>query len=108
YVAAKSAVVGLTRSAAAYYARRNIRFNALAPGLTDTPMAARALADPLIVSFVKNKQPLDGGRIGTPEDLASAAVFLLSDSSKFITGQVLAIDGGWSIADGWSPAAVQP
>jgi NAD(P)-dependent dehydrogenase (short-subunit alcohol dehydrogenase family) len=100
YAAAKSAVVGLTRSAAAYYARKNIRFNALAPGLTDTPMASRALTDPQIVSFVKSKQPLDGGRIGTPDDLAAAAVFLLSDASKFITGQVLAVDGGWSVADG--------
>jgi NAD(P)-dependent dehydrogenase (short-subunit alcohol dehydrogenase family) len=107
YAAAKSAVVGVTRSAAAYYAKRNIRFNALAPGLTDTPMAARALADPAIVSFVKSKQPLDGGRIGTPEDLAAAAVFLLSDASKFITGQILAVDGGWSVTDYGGEAAAE-
>jgi NAD(P)-dependent dehydrogenase (short-subunit alcohol dehydrogenase family) len=100
YAAAKSAVAGLTRYAAAYYAKKNIRFNALAPGLTDTPMSARALADPKIVEFVKNKQPLDGGRIGTPDDLAAAAVYFLSDASKFVTGQVLAIDGGWSVTDG--------
>lgn len=100
YAAAKAAVAGLTRYAAAYYAKKNIRFNAIAPGLTDTPMAARALSDPQIIAFVKSKQPLDGGRIGSPEDVAAAAVYFLSDASKFVTGQILAIDGGWSVTDG--------
>jgi NAD(P)-dependent dehydrogenase (short-subunit alcohol dehydrogenase family) len=100
YAAAKAGIVGLTRSAAAYYAKDGIRINVLAPGLVDTPMSARAMADPDIVRFVKSRQPLDGGRIGKPDDLAAAAVFLLSDSAKFITGQVLAVDGGWSISDG--------
>ena len=50
-------------------------------------------------SFIKNKQPLDGGRIGLPTDLNGAAIFLMSDAAKFITGQVLAIDGGWSLSE---------
>jgi NAD(P)-dependent dehydrogenase (short-subunit alcohol dehydrogenase family) len=100
YAAAKAAIVGLTKSAAAYYAPRNIRFNVLAPALVDTPMAARAIGNEDIVRYVRTKQPLDGGRPGVPEDLDGAAVWLLSDSSKFATGQVLAIDGGWSVSEG--------
>ena len=50
--------------------------------------------------FVRSKQPLDGGRIGTPEDLDAAVVYLLSDKSRFVTGQVLAVDGGWSVTEG--------
>jgi NAD(P)-dependent dehydrogenase (short-subunit alcohol dehydrogenase family) len=100
YAAAKAAIVGLTKSAAAYYAPRNIRFNVLAPALVDTPMAARAIGNEHIVRYVRTKQPLDGGRPGVPEDLDGAAVWFLSDSSKFATGQVLAIDGGWSVSEG--------
>ncbi len=100
YAAAKAAIIGLTQSAAAYYAQDNIRFNAIAPGLTDTPMAKRARTDKAIQAFVKSKQPLDGGRMATPEDLDGLAVLLLSDAAKFITGQVIAVDGGWSLNDG--------
>ena len=63
-------------------------------------MAARAAHDPAIQRFIRTKQPLDGGRIGLPQDLDDAAVFLLSDASRFITGQVLKIDGGWSVSEG--------
>ena len=100
YAAAKAAIIGLTRSAAAYYAKNNIRFNVIAPGLIETPMSQRAVGDEQIVEFVTAKQPLDGGRVGTPEDLDDAVISLLSDASKFVTGQVLAVDGGWSVSEG--------
>lgn len=100
YAATKSAVIGFTKSIAAYYADRNIRCNVLAPALVETPMAKRAAQDKVILNFIKTKQPLDGGRIGQPEDLDAAAVFFMSDSSKFTTGQVLAVDGGWCVSEG--------
>lgn len=100
YAAAKSAVIGFTRSIASYYAPYNIRINVIAPSLIETPMATRAAHDENILSFIKTKQPLDGGRIGIPEDTDGLAVFLLSDQSRFITGQVIAVDGGWSVTEG--------
>ncbi|HUQ65426.1 MAG TPA: SDR family NAD(P)-dependent oxidoreductase [Flavitalea sp.] len=100
YAAAKSAVIGFTRSIAAYYASQNIRVNVIAPALVETPMSQRAVNDAAISRFMKTKQPLDGGRIGIPEDTDGLAVFLLSDHAKFITGQVIAVDGGWSITEG--------
>jgi NAD(P)-dependent dehydrogenase (short-subunit alcohol dehydrogenase family) len=100
YAAAKSAVIGFTKSIAAYYASNNIRINLLAPALVETPMAQRAANDEKILSFVKTKQPLDGGRIGVPEDLDGAAVYFMSDYSKFTTGQVLSVDGGWAVSEG--------
>ncbi len=103
YATTKAAAVGLTTAAAAYYARHNIRFNALAPALVDTPLAQRAANDPEIMRYVSSKQPLDGGRIGHPEDADAAVVFFLSDESRFVTGQVLAVDGGWSVTEGQLP-----
>ena len=100
YAAAKSAVIGFTKSIASYYAAKNIRVNVIAPALIETPMSQRAVNDENISAFLKNKQPLDGGRTGIPEDTDGLAVFLLSDHSKFITGQVIAVDGGWSITEG--------
>ncbi len=100
YAAAKAAVIGLTKSCAAYYARQQIRFNAIAPGLTETPMSERATSDADVMNFITAKQPLDGGRVGQPADLDAAVVYLLSDESRFVTGQVLAIDGGWSVSEG--------
>lgn len=100
YAAAKSAVIGFTRSIASYYAAKNIRVNVIAPGLIETPMSQRAVTDEKIRTFLQNKQPLDGGRTGVAEDTDGLAVFLLSDHSKFITGQVIAVDGGWSITEG--------
>jgi NAD(P)-dependent dehydrogenase (short-subunit alcohol dehydrogenase family) len=102
YAATKAAVIGLTQSAAAHYAARNIRFNVLAPALVATPMSRRAQGDEAILQFIKTKQPLDGGRIGQPADLDAAAIFFLSDESKFVTGQVLAVDGGWCVSEGQS------
>jgi NAD(P)-dependent dehydrogenase (short-subunit alcohol dehydrogenase family) len=103
YAAAKSAVVGFSRAIASCYAPNGIRVNVIAPGLTDTPMAKRAMEDPAIRAFVASKQPLDGGRNAIPTDLDGAALFLLSPASAFITGQVLGVDGGWGITDGQIP-----
>jgi NAD(P)-dependent dehydrogenase (short-subunit alcohol dehydrogenase family) len=103
YAATKSAVIGFTRSIASYYASANIRANVLAPALVETPMSKRAAGDPAIVSFVRTKQPLDGGRIGRPGDCDGAAVYFLSDAAAFVTGQVLAVDGGWSVSEGQIP-----
>jgi NAD(P)-dependent dehydrogenase (short-subunit alcohol dehydrogenase family) len=96
YAAAKSAIIGFTKSIAAYYAKDNIRINVIAPALVETPMAQRAAKDEVILNFIKTKQPLDGGRIGRPEDLDGLAVYFMSDLSKFTTGQVIAVDGGWT------------
>lgn len=103
YSAAKSAIIGLTKSAASYYASQQIRFNVVAPALVDTPMATRATRDQHIMQYIETKQPLDGGRVGMPEDLDSAVVFFLSPQSHFVTGQVLAVDGGWTVSEGRSP-----
>ena len=104
YAAAKAGIEGLSLSAAAYYAPRGIRFNVVRPGLTETPMSRRAFDDADIRGFIRAKQPLDGGRFGRPADLDSAVVFFLSDASRFVTGQILAVDGGWSVTDGGSGA----
>jgi len=100
YAAAKSAVIGFAKAVAANYAADNIRCNVLAPALVATPMSARVTDDDAVMNFIKTKQPLDGGRIGHPEDLDAAAVLLMSDGGKFITGQVLAVDGGWEVSEG--------
>ena len=63
-------------------------------------MAKRAANDESMQPFIKSKQPLDGGRIGQPEDLDGLAVYFMSDQSKFTTGQVIAVDGGWGISEG--------
>jgi len=100
YAASKAAVIGFTQSIASYYAAENIRINVIAPALVQTPMAQRAANDETIQAFIKTKQPLDGGRIGTPSDLDGAAVYFMSDHSKFTTGQILSIDGGWHLSEG--------
>lgn len=100
YAAAKAAIIGFTKSTAAYYADKSIRLNVIAPALVETPMAQRAAEDDAIQAFVKTKQPLDGGRIGCPEDLDGLATYLLSEESRFVTGQVIAVDGGWTVSEG--------
>jgi NAD(P)-dependent dehydrogenase (short-subunit alcohol dehydrogenase family) len=106
YAASKGAVNALMRSAAAYYAAHGIRVNGLAPALTATPMAERAAGDPTTVEFARRKQPLAGGFID-PLDVARAALFLLSDDASRITGQLLAVDGGWSVTS-VEPSAGEP
>ncbi|MFI5186883.1 MAG: SDR family NAD(P)-dependent oxidoreductase [Chitinophagales bacterium] len=100
YAAAKSAIIGFSKSVASYYAKDNIRINVIAPAVAETPMAQRAANDETIVSFIKTKQPLDNGRIGKPEDMDGLAIYFMSDQSRFTTGQVIAVDGGWSISEG--------
>lgn len=100
YAATKSAVTGFSKSLAAYYAPNNIRVNVLAPALVETQMAGRAAGDEKIMSYIRTKQPLEWGRIGHPEDIDGLAVYFMSDLSKFTTGQVIAVDGGWSVTDG--------
>ena len=100
YAAAKAALIGFSKATAAYYAPQNIRINVLAPALVETPMSERAAQDETILRFIKTKQPLDGGRIGQPGDLDAAAVYFMGDGARFTTGQVLAVDGGWSVTEG--------
>ncbi|HAI12322.1 MAG TPA: short-chain dehydrogenase [Phycisphaerales bacterium] len=107
YAASKSALVGFVRSCAATYASSGIRFNVIAPSLVQTPMSERVMSDQQILQFVKTKQPLDGGRVGQPQDLDGAVLWLLSDESKFVTGQTIVVDGGWSLSDGQLPAQSQ-
>ena len=92
--AAKSGLLGLTRSAAATYAKSNIRINAVSPGLTDTPLAAPITGNESARKFSEAMHPL--GRLGTAEEVASALAFLLSPDNSWITGQNLCIDGGLS------------
>jgi NAD(P)-dependent dehydrogenase (short-subunit alcohol dehydrogenase family) len=90
--AAKGAIEGLTRSLAAEYASSGIRFNAIAPSLTDTDLASRLLNTPEKQEASAKRHPL--GRYGTADDIAQAALFLLSDKSTWISGQILSVDGG--------------
>jgi NAD(P)-dependent dehydrogenase (short-subunit alcohol dehydrogenase family) len=98
YAAIKGAESSLTRTLAAYYAPSGIRVNAIAAGLVRTPMAERAARNPQISRYAIRKQPLAAGLLD-PEDVAEAGAFLLGGGSKRITGQVLAVDGGWSVTE---------
>jgi NAD(P)-dependent dehydrogenase (short-subunit alcohol dehydrogenase family) len=97
YAASKGAIISLTKAMASYYAPHKIRVNAIAPGLIRTPMSQRAQENPTIVEFMKTKQPLTEDLI-EPDDVAKASLFLLSDAARHITGDVLTIDGGWSVS----------
>lgn len=99
YAAAKAAIEGFTKSIAAFYASQNIRANVIAPALTETPMAQRAVQNEAIMEYVRHRQPLDGGRAGQPKDLDGLASLLLSDAGSYITGQVVAVDGGWKLGN---------
>jgi NAD(P)-dependent dehydrogenase (short-subunit alcohol dehydrogenase family) len=90
--AAKGGVIGLTLSAAATYAPRNIRVNCVAPGLVDTPLAARITSNEAALKMSIGMHAL--GRIGKPEDVASGIAWLLDPENNWVTGQILGIDGG--------------
>jgi NAD(P)-dependent dehydrogenase (short-subunit alcohol dehydrogenase family) len=92
--AAKAGILGLMRAAAASYAGANLRFNAIAPGLTETPLTASLTGNPMARGVSESMHAL--GRLGKPEDVARAVVFLLDPANDWITGQTLAVDGGLS------------
>lgn len=102
YAASKGAIEALTRSAAAYYAKDGIRINATAPGLVATPMSQRAQSDQEIIEVARRRQPFTSDGLLTPDDLVGTALYLLSDDSRMVTGQVIDVDGGWSITDAGS------
>ncbi len=81
---------------AAFYAPHGIRVNLIAPGLVRTPAGERTHNDPAFQEFVRKKQPLNSGMIEVA-DVARAAIFLLGDESRSITGEVLTVDGGWRL-----------
>lgn len=90
--ASKAGVEGLALSLAAEFASQNIRVNVIAPSLTDTPLAGNLLNTPEKLEASAKRHPL--GRIGKPEDIASAIAFLLSENSSWMSGQIIGIDGG--------------
>jgi NAD(P)-dependent dehydrogenase (short-subunit alcohol dehydrogenase family) len=93
YSASKHAVIGLTKTAALEYARRGIRVNAVCPGYTRTPMVERVFEQaPEMQAKVTQAMPI--GRIGTPQEIAAAIVYMCSDSAAFMTGHALVLDGG--------------
>ena len=94
YVASKHGVIGLTRAAALETATRKIRVNAVCPGAIETPMLERYMTTPQARRQIAESEPV--GRIGTPEEVASAVLWLSCGGASFVTGQALAVDGGWT------------
>lgn len=93
-VASKHGVLGLTKTAAQEYAKSNIRVNAVCPGVIETPMIDRFThGDESVHKQLELGEPM--GRIGSPEEIAEAVLWLCSKSSSFVTGHSLAVDGGW-------------
>ncbi len=97
YVTAKSALFGLTRSMAIDFGTRGIRVNAISPGIIDSgrPDLVALKQDPVLMRFWRDMTVLD--RMGQPKEIASAVLFLASDEASYVTGQNLAVDGGWTI-----------
>ena len=93
YNASKAAVHMLTKSLASDYAADNIRVNAIAPGYIDTDMTAGGLANPSLGAGLAQMTPMP--KVGTPEDIGAAALYLCSPASGYVTGEVLVIDGGY-------------
>jgi NAD(P)-dependent dehydrogenase (short-subunit alcohol dehydrogenase family) len=98
YAASKGAIEAMSIAAAAYYAPEGIRINVIAPGLVRTPMTARAQGSAEIAAYMAHKQPLRKGML-TAEDVAKTACFLLRKDSSPITGQIVAVDGGWTVSE---------
>ena len=93
YVASKHAVLGLTKSVALEYAKEGIRINAVCPGMIETDLLDRAFANQEVKERLIAMHPI--GRVGTPEEIAEAVVWLCSDKASFVTGQSLPLDGGY-------------
>lgn len=94
YVASKHGVVGLTKTAALEYAKAGIRVNAVCPGVIETPMVARLTnSRPDLGEALVAGEPM--GRVGKPEEIAEAAVWLCSDAASFVTGHAMSVDGGY-------------
>ncbi|MGW3960360.1 SDR family NAD(P)-dependent oxidoreductase [Amycolatopsis sp. NPDC005003] len=98
YAATKAGLVQLFRTAAAEFGPSGVRVNAIAPGVVETPLTAQIKANPEWYDAYAAKGAL--GRWARPEELAGAVVYLASDASSFVTGSVLAVDGGWTAVDG--------
>jgi len=98
YATAKGAIAALTLSSAAYYASHGIRVNMVAPALTVSRMSERAASDEATLAFSRRKQPLAGGFVAA-EEVAAAALYLLSAESRSVSGQTITVDGGWSIIE---------
>ena len=96
YSASKGGIAQLTKSLAIAWAAHGVRVNAIAPGWIETPMTAPLVADPARRDAIIGRTPL--GRWGHPEDVAGAALFLASPAAAFITGVILPVDGGYSVA----------
>ena len=94
YTAAKHGVIGITRQFAVTYGKRGVRVNAIAPGYIVTPMTEMVRESPESEAFITSLHPI--GRLGHPEEIASAAAFLASDDASFVTGVVLPVDGGYT------------
>ncbi|MFG1644732.1 SDR family NAD(P)-dependent oxidoreductase [Amycolatopsis sp. NPDC049252] len=98
YAATKAGLVQLFRTAAAEFGPAGVRVNAIAPGVVETPLTAQIKANPEWYDAYAQKGAL--GRWARPDELAGAVVYLASDASTFVTGSVLAVDGGWTAVDG--------
>jgi NAD(P)-dependent dehydrogenase (short-subunit alcohol dehydrogenase family) len=98
YAASKGAIDALTRAAAAFYAPDGIRINAIAPSLVATPMSRRAQEDEAILAYLGDRQPLAHGPIDA-DAVAAVALHLLSDDARMVTGQVVVVDGGWTVSE---------
>ncbi|MGH9397138.1 MAG: SDR family NAD(P)-dependent oxidoreductase [Terriglobia bacterium] len=95
YAASKGAIISLTRAMAVYYAARNVRVNAVCPGLIESPLALKSKSNAGVMRYIRERQRLVNG-LGDASDVASAVLFLASDQARLITGVAVPLDAGWS------------